>query len=69
VYPRFFLLPVTPTLVIEQIPQVQMRLPEPDVNGRFDRCDDLRFRKGHPESAEKRSDHGAVTRWLHPVRQ
>jgi hypothetical protein len=69
VYPRFFLLPVTPTLVIKQIPQVKMRLPEPDVNGRCDRRDDFRFRKGHPESAEQRSDYSAVTRWLHSVRQ
>jgi hypothetical protein len=55
-------LPVTPTLVIKQFPQVKVRLPEPDVNGRCDRRDDLRFCKGHPENAEQRANHGAVTR-------
>jgi hypothetical protein len=55
--------------VIAQLPQVKLRLPEPDVNGRVDRCDDLRFSKGNTERAEKRSDHGAVTLWLHSLGQ
>jgi hypothetical protein len=60
-HPRVILLPSTPPRVIAQLPQVKLRLPEPDVDGRFDRCDDLRFSKGNTERAEKRSDHGAVT--------
>src|SRR5262249_4534112 len=65
---RIWLFPVTSTQVIVQIPQVKMRLPEPDINGCFDRCDDLCFRKGYPERAEQRADHGAVTRRLHAMR-
>jgi hypothetical protein len=53
--------PVTPSLVLAQIPQVKMRLPAPDINGRGDRRDDLGCRNGHPERAEQRADYGAVT--------
>jgi len=68
-HPRVVLLPSTPPRVIAQLPQVKLRLSEPDINGRFDRCDDLRFSKGNTERAEKRSDHGAVTLWLHSLGQ
>jgi hypothetical protein len=69
VHPRVLLLPVAPTRVITQLPQVKMRFPEPHVNGRFDRRDDLRFSEGNTERAEKRSNHGAVTLWLHSLGQ
>jgi hypothetical protein len=55
--------------VITQLPQVKLRLPELDVNGRLDRRDDLRLSKGHTESAEKRADHAAVTLRLDSVCQ
>ena len=53
--------------MITQLPQVKLRLPEPDVNGRCDRRDDLRFRKGDAEHTEQRADHGAILLWLHPL--
>ena len=68
-HPRVMLLPRTPPRVIAQLSQMKLRLPEPDVNGRFDRCDDLRFSKGDTEHTEQRSDHGAVTLWLHSLGQ
>jgi hypothetical protein len=64
---RVMRLPRTPPRVIAQLPQVKLRLPEPDVNGCFDRCDDFRFSKSDTERAEKRSNHGTVTLWLHSV--
>jgi hypothetical protein len=41
---------------------VKLRLPELDVNGRFDRRDEIRFRKGNAQRVQKRADDGAVTR-------
>jgi hypothetical protein len=61
------LLPSIPPRVIADLPQVKLRLPKPDVNGRFDRRDDLRFSKGDPEHTEQRSDHGAVTLWFYSL--
>jgi hypothetical protein len=66
-HPRVMRLPRTPLRVIAQLPQVKLRLPEPDVNGRFDRCDDFRFSKSDTERAEQRSNHGTVTLWLHSM--
>jgi hypothetical protein len=56
--------PNTPLRGLAQLPQVKLCLSEPDVNGRFDRRDDLRFRKSDAEHTEQRADHGAVTLWL-----
>jgi hypothetical protein len=53
--------------VIAQIPQVKMRFPELDINGRGDWRDDLCLRKSDPKRAEQRPDHGAVTRRLHAI--
>jgi hypothetical protein len=53
--------------VIAQLPQVKLRLPEPDVNGCFDRRDDFRFSKGDSEHTEQRADHGAIMLWLHSL--
>jgi hypothetical protein len=53
--------------VIAELPDLKLRLPEPDVNGRFDRCDDLCFRTGDTEHTEQRTDHGAVALRLHSL--
>jgi hypothetical protein len=58
---------VTLPQVTTQLPQVKLCLPELDVNGCFDRCDDLRFRKGNAQRLQKRTDEGAVTRRLESV--
>jgi len=50
-----------------QLPQGKLRLPELDVNGRFDWRDELRLSTGNTERAQKRADHAAVTRWLESV--
>jgi hypothetical protein len=55
--------------MIAELPYVKLRLPEPDVNGRFHRRDNLRFRKGDTEYTEQRADHGAVTLRLHALGQ
>jgi hypothetical protein len=65
--PRVLRVPSPPPRVITQFPQVKLRLPEPDVNGRCDRRDDLRFRKGDAEHTEQRTDHGAILLWLQPL--
>jgi hypothetical protein len=66
---RVLLLAILPPPVIAQFPQVKLRLPEPDVNGRFDWRDDLCVSKGDTEHTEQRADHGAVTLWLHSLGQ
>jgi len=66
-HPLVILFPGTPPRVIASLPQMKLRLSEADVNGRFDRRDDLRFSKGDTEHTEQRSDHGAVTLWLHAL--
>jgi hypothetical protein len=48
---------------------VKLCLPEPDVNGWFDRCDDFRVSKRNTEHTEQRADDGAVTLWLHSLGQ
>jgi hypothetical protein len=60
-------LPRTPPQVITQLPQVKLRLPEPDVNGRRDWRDDFRFSKSDTERTEQGADHSAVTLWLHSL--
>ncbi len=60
---------VTPPRGMTQLPQVKLRLPELDVNGRFDQRDELRFRKGHTERAQQRAEDGAVTRRLESLGQ
>jgi hypothetical protein len=66
-HPLVILFPGTPPRVIASLPQMKLCLSEADVNGRFDRRDDLRFSKGDTEHTEQRSDHGAVTLWLHAL--
>src|SRR5262245_3751301 len=58
---------VMPPRVSTQLPQVKLRLPELDVNGRFDRRDELRFSKGNIKRVQKRADDGAVTHRLESV--
>jgi len=48
---------------------MKLRLSEPDVNGRFDRRDELCVSTGDPEHTEQRTDHGAVTMRLHSLGQ
>ena len=62
-YPYVVRFPLTLPRVSTQLPQVKMRLPELDVNRRFDRRDELRFSTGNTERAQKRADDGAVTCW------
>jgi len=66
-YPYVVRFLLTPPRVRTQLPQVKMRLPELDVNGRFDWRDELRFSTSNTERAQKRADDGAVTRWLESV--
>ena len=58
---------VTLPRVSTQLPQMKLRLSELDVNGRFDRRDELRFSKGNAQRVQKRADDGAVTRRLESV--
>src|SRR5215831_15118415 len=68
-HPAVLLVPRTPPRVIAELPDMKLRLPEPDVNGRFDRRDELCVSPGDTEHTEQRTDHGAVTMRLHALGQ
>ena len=65
--PAVLRVPRTPPRGIAELPDVKLRLPEPDVNGRFHRRDDLRVHTGDTEPPEQRADHGTVPLRLHAV--
>jgi hypothetical protein len=68
-HPAVIRLPSAPPRMIAELSYVKLRLPEPDVNGRFNRRDNLRFSKGDTEHTEQRADHGAVALRLHSLGQ
>jgi hypothetical protein len=55
--------------VSAQLSQVKLCLSEPHVNGRFDGRDQVCISTGYAKGAEKRTDHGTVTRRLPTLRQ